>query len=96
MMTFGSLFSKGNKMKELIEQGATVIDVRTPAEFAGGNYKGSTNIPLDRITAELDALKKLKQPLVLVCRSGARSGQAASFLSQNGIDAHNGGSWDSL
>lgn len=96
MMTFGSLFSSGKKLKDMIEKGTTIIDVRTPGEFGGGHYKGSLNIPLDRISAELEKIKKMEQPLVLVCRSGARSGQATSFLKQHGIDAHNGGSWDSL
>jgi phage shock protein E len=93
MMKFGSLFSVGKKTKE---QEAKVIDVRTPGEFEGGHYAGSENIPLDRISSELDRIKEMDQPLILVCKSGARSGQATSFLKQHGIEAKNGGSWNSL
>jgi gliding motility-associated-like protein len=38
-------------------------------------------------------LKGLNAPVVLCCASGNRSGQAHYFLSQQGLDCHNGGSW---
>jgi rhodanese-related sulfurtransferase len=41
----------------------------------------------------LEELKALKQPLVLCCASGGRSGQAEYFLSNQGIACTNGGSW---
>lgn len=71
----------------------TVVDVRTRAEFMGGNVAGSINIPLNEIQARLDEIKNLKQPIVLCCASGNRSGQATAFLKNNGIDCENGGSW---
>lgn len=71
----------------------TIVDVRTPAEFMGGNVAGSINIPLQEIQQRLDEIKSLKQPIVLCCASGARSHQATSFLQSNGIDCENGGSW---
>jgi rhodanese-related sulfurtransferase len=81
-------------LEQLInEKKASIIDVRTPMEFMGGNVAGSKNIPLNEIQERLDELKALKAPLVLVCASGNRSGMATSFLSNQGIECYNGGSW---
>jgi phage shock protein E len=75
------------------EKKGTIVDVRTTSEFIGGNVEGSINIPLQEIQQRMDELKDLKQPLVLCCASGNRSGQATQFLSQQGIECCNGGSW---
>jgi rhodanese-related sulfurtransferase len=75
------------------ENTGTIVDVRTTAEFSGGHVADSINIPLQEITNRLDEIKTLKQPLVLCCASGGRSGQATHFLSQFGIECYNGGSW---
>lgn len=71
----------------------TVIDVRTPAEFAGGHVKGSINIPLQELVERIEEVKKLEQPFVLCCASGNRSGQATAYLKSLGIQCENGGSW---
>jgi rhodanese-related sulfurtransferase len=75
------------------ENTGTIVDVRTPAEFMGGNVNDSINIPLQEIQQRLDEIKQLKTPLVLCCASGGRSAMAAQFLSAQGIDCVNGGSW---
>ncbi len=74
----------------------TVIDVRTPAEFMGGNVAGSINIPLNEIQLRVREIKQIPQPIVLCCASGNRSGQATAFLRSNGIDCENGGSWSDV
>ena len=51
----------------------TIIDVRTPGEFRGGNVKGSINIPLNEIHLRLDEIKQMPQPVILCCASGNRS-----------------------
>lgn len=71
----------------------SIVDVRTPGEFMGGNVAGSINIPLQEIHERLEELKSLPQPIILCCASGGRSGQATSFLQRQGIDCLNGGSW---
>jgi rhodanese-related sulfurtransferase len=71
----------------------TIVDVRTPAEFMGGHVAGSINIPLNEITLRLAEIQKLPQPILLCCASGNRSGQAESFLRNQGITCENGGSW---
>lgn len=93
------LFGLGNKtndIKEFVEKGAVIIDVRTPGEFVSGHIKGSKNIPLDTISSKINEIKKLNKPVIACCRSGMRSGQATSILKQHGIDCINGGGWDSL
>lgn len=75
------------------EHPGTIVDVRSPMEFMGGSVAGAINIPLPEIPNRIGELKTLQQPLVLCCASGNRSGQAQIFLSQQGIECHNGGSW---
>jgi phage shock protein E len=75
------------------EKKGTIVDVRSHEEFMGGHVAGSINIPLQTITDRMEELKDLTMPLILCCASGNRSGQAQYFLSQQGLDCHNGGSW---
>ena len=82
-----------NIEKIIKEKQGTIVDVRTPSEFMGGNVSGSVNLPLQEIQQRLDEIKTLKAPLVLCCASGARSGMATQFLSSLGIECYNGGSW---
>lgn len=82
-----------NTKKIMKEKQGTIVDVRSPDEFRGGNAAGAINIPLQEIPKRIEELKNLKQPLVLCCASGARSEQAAQFLMKQGIECYNGGSW---
>lgn len=92
-----NLFGFGPKtdFKELVQRGASIIDVRTAGEFSGGHIKGSVNIPLQSIHGQLSKIKKDK-PVILCCASGARSRAAAQVLKNNGFEAYNGGGWASL
>tara|TARA_R110002094_G_scaffold152754_4_gene140505 strand:+ start:727 stop:963 length:237 start_codon:yes stop_codon:yes gene_type:complete len=65
----------------------TIIDVRSLGEFAGGNVAGSLNIPLQEIPKRVEEIKSMEQPIVLCCASGNRSGQAANFLKNHGVDS---------
>lgn len=80
-------------LEKLIKQNATIVDVRTKEEFLGGHVTGSINIPLQEIQQRVKDFRKLKGPLVLCCASGNRSGMAANYLNNQGIDCVNGGSW---
>jgi phage shock protein E len=71
----------------------TILDVRTPMEFQGGNVAGSINIPLHEIPQRFNEIKKMAQPIILCCASGSRSGQATHYLQSNGIECENGGCW---
>ena len=81
---------------ELVREGATIIDVRTKGEYAGGHIRGSVNIPLDKLVANMSKLKKNKA-IITCCASGARSASAKGILTSHGFtNVHNGGSWMSL
>jgi rhodanese-related sulfurtransferase len=67
----------------------TVIDVRTPGEYASGHLPGAHNIPLDHLDAAVPALKAAadRGDLLIVCASGARSATACRRLADQGIAA---------
>lgn len=94
------MFGIGQRNKELIadakNNGAIVIDVRSPSEYKLGHVKGSINIPLGDIDSNIEKIKKMKQPILLCCASGMRSGSATSKLKSLGVDCHNAGSWTSV
>ncbi|GAL29746.1 phage shock protein E [Vibrio variabilis] len=74
-----------------IEEGAMVIDVRTPSEFNEDHLDQAVNYPLSELDKYIGNLDK-SQPIVLYCRSGNRSGQALQYLSSKGFTAlHNAG-----
>ena len=82
-------------IRDLInDENATIVDVRTPGEYMSGNVAGSINIPLNEVPSRVDEFKGLSRPIIVCCLSGWRSGQAAAFLSANGVDeVYNGGGW---
>jgi phage shock protein E len=82
--------------KKMLSEGAVIVDVRTTAEFKSGHIKGAINIPLDVIASKAQSLKDKNVPIITCCRSGNRSGAAASLLRNLGIEVVNGGAWDSL
>ena len=45
--------------KEIYETGAIIIDVRTKGKFSYGNFKGSVNIPLDKIGSKIKDIKSI-------------------------------------
>jgi rhodanese-related sulfurtransferase len=82
--------------KKLKAHGVQIIDVRTPAEYAGGHIRGSVNIPLDTLTKNLSKIKKDK-PVITCCASGMRSAAAKKTLETYGYqEVYNGGGWSML
>ncbi len=71
---------------KLVDEGALLIDVRSPGEFAGGHLAGAVNIPVDTIGARAEELAKKRKKLVVYCASGMRSGSAASALKRAGAE----------
>jgi rhodanese-related sulfurtransferase len=68
----------------VVDETTQLVDVRQPEEVAGGTLPGFVNIPLDQLqqrVGELDADRRV----VLLCRSGNRSGTAAKFLAAQGF-----------
>ncbi|MCX6216798.1 rhodanese-like domain-containing protein [Spirosoma sp.] len=86
-----------SQLNAVLEQGAVIIDVRSPGEFAGGHSQGAINIPLDQLGSKVAKLKSYKKPIVVCCASGMRSARAKSLLSSQGVtDLYDAGSWRNL
>ena len=96
LLSMLGLGGKSESVKEFMEKGAVILDVRSPGEFQTGHIKGSKNIPLNIISSKINDIKKLNKPVIACCASGMRSAQATSILKSNGINAMNGGGWSSL
>lgn len=98
MNFFKSIFSGPDTamLKQVITDGAIVVDVRTPGEFAGGHPKGAKNIPLDALPAKINQIKGWNKPVVVCCASGMRSSRAKSLLESKGIEVHDAGPWTTL
>ena len=67
---------------------AVVLDVREDDEWEAGHIAGSTHVPLSELMARVDEVPAT-DPLVVVCRVGARSAQVAAWLRGQGRDAVN-------
>jgi phage shock protein E len=69
----------------LVKQGAVLLDVRTPGEFAGGHVEGAINIPVQELEEKLASVPAKKdQPVVVYCHSGRRSASAKQILDKAG------------
>lgn len=92
-----SLFGLGPKvdLTAIIQQGATILDVRSPVEFAQGHVKGAVNIPLDQLQRTTAQVPK-GRPVITCCLSGGRSGVAEGILRKQGFEAYNGGPWTNV
>jgi rhodanese-related sulfurtransferase len=66
--------------------GAVVIDVREPYEYASGHVPGAELVPLASLPARAGALPR-RQPVYIICATGNRSLTAARFLAGHGVDA---------
>jgi rhodanese-related sulfurtransferase len=64
-------------------QAPLLVDVREPAEFAEVRAEGAVLVPLSTFMLRYQELPR-DRPLLMICRSGARSGQATAFLLANG------------
>lgn len=56
-----------------------LVDVRDPAEFSNGSFKGALNLPVSTLEKNLDKLPQGK-PIVFFCGAGARSGEAHDMV----------------
>ena len=76
-----------------LQNGARVVDVRSPSEYQAGHFEGSLNIPLNLLEVRIHELDK-KQKWIVCCASGGRSSAAFSLLKQNGFnEVINAGPW---
>jgi glyoxylase-like metal-dependent hydrolase (beta-lactamase superfamily II)/rhodanese-related sulfurtransferase len=84
--TFAGIAEIAPQTLEEVAAPVAVIDVREPDEYLGplGHIRGATLIPLGQLTHRVDELPR-DRPLVMVCRSGARSAQATVLLQRAGF-----------
>lgn len=79
------LVSSGEQLKQALADGALLLDVRTPEEFAAGRVKSATNLSLDNIQNGKSPQVAKDNPIYLYCRSGNRSAVAKQLLNRQGF-----------
>tara|TARA_R100001377_G_scaffold84451_1_gene68029 strand:+ start:180 stop:485 length:306 start_codon:yes stop_codon:yes gene_type:complete len=84
---------KKRQVQLYLDNGATILDVRSQREWDSGHIDKAVHIPLDELRNRLAEVKQLKKPIVVCCESGVRSAKAAKYLNLENIDATNGGGW---
>lgn len=72
-----------NQVGDLLAEGATLVDVRTPQEFALGSLPGAINVPDYEVAAQADRFRE--GTFLLFCRSGARSQRSLKLLEGQGV-----------
>lgn len=90
------MFGPSADFQQLIRQGAIILDVRSSGEYNSGHLQGAMNIPVDRIQHRINEIKSKGKPVITCCASGMRSSMAVGILQKAGIEAYNGGAWQSL
>jgi len=83
----------GARARELVEAGATLLDVRTTTEYDLRHVEGAVNIPVGTLAERMAEVPKDK-PVVVYCASGVRSAQAAGMLRHEGYTVHDLGRMD--
>ena len=82
--------ASSEQVQGFLDQGATIVDVRTPGEFASGHHAKAVNIPLDQIVDRTPELPSGGR-VIVYCRSGARSARAAQILRGKGFEVLDAG-----
>lgn len=83
----GEQIAQWHEIDALTQQGWTLVDVRTPEEFARGTIDGAINIQLDEIRDRIDEFRDKKA--LVFCQVGLRGHNAATLLSNLGVTATN-------
>ena len=84
-------------IKQLIADGATLVDVRSDDEFAQGSLPGALHVPHDQAASRLEMFGEKGKPVVLFCYSGGRASRVKRLLESKGwTDVHNAGGLSDL
>ena len=76
------------------ENNYVIVDVRTESEFETGHVKDAINIPVETIDPSVNLDKD--KTIIVYCRSGRRSANAASMLKQYGYKVYDLGAYESI
>lgn len=72
--------------QSMVSQGALLLDVREPSEYAAVHAVGAKLMPLGQVGMRLQELEAYKdKPIAVICRSGRRSAQAVAILQEAGF-----------
>jgi phage shock protein E len=71
------------EITEALQNGALIVDVRTPAEYDQDHFPGAVNIPLQEIGQR--ATELMDQHIILYCNTGNRTSSAATILKRKGV-----------
>lgn len=66
--------------RQLVANGALLLDVRTTAEFREGHVPHALNVPVQELPGRLAEVGPTSRPVVVYCRSGGRSAAASQIL----------------
>ena len=77
-----------DRLEELLAEGAVLVDVREPAEYAEAHVPGATLMPMGQLGSRLAELDP-SVPLHLICRSGHRSAAVGRALEVHGFETVN-------
>ncbi|KQQ41411.1 rhodanese-like domain-containing protein [Nocardioides sp. Leaf307] len=77
-----------DQLAAAIDDGAVVVDVREPGEYAEGRVPGARNIPMGHLPSRLGELDP-SRPVHVVCASGNRSAAMTDLLTAQGLEAVN-------
>ncbi len=92
-----TVVADSNSVKEKLQNGAKVFDVRTVEEFQSGHYPGAVNIPIDQISKRIEEFGDKSRPIIVYCASGGRSSSARGVLLSFGYtDVTNAGGLSSM
>ena len=76
-------------LQDKLREGGQLIDVRSSVEFNQGALSGAVSMPIELFQIHKDSIDSTK-PILLYCRSGARSGMVKRYLEQEGFNqVHN-------
>ena len=70
------------EVQAAVDAGALILDVRSPAEFAGAHLPGARNVPVDQLDG---IVAEIEQTVIVYCASGTRSARAARKLRSAGV-----------
>ena len=69
--------------QEAVSNGAVLVDVRSNGEWNAGHAPSATHLPVEKVRTQVSRLSKSER-IIMICRSGARSAQAAAALAELG------------